>query len=59
LFVWTLFAASLGVAVPAAAIAPAFIIAGGRMMSALVHIPWDRTCFTFPAFLTLVTIPLT
>jgi len=59
LFILTLFAAPLAGAVPAAATAPALIIVGGLMMSALVDIPWDDICVAFPAFLTLITIPLT
>lgn len=59
LFILTLFAAPLVGAVPAAATAPALVIVGGLMMSALAEIPWDETCVAFPAFLTLVTIPLT
>jgi AGZA family xanthine/uracil permease-like MFS transporter len=59
LFLLTLFAAPLVGAVPAAATAPPLIIVGGLMMSALVEIPWDDSCVAFPAFLTLITIPLT
>jgi AGZA family xanthine/uracil permease-like MFS transporter len=59
LFILTLFAAPLVGAVPAAATAPALIIVGGLMMSALADIPWDDICVAFPAFLTLITIPLT
>jgi len=29
------------------------------MISAIAEIPWDDTCTAFPAFLTLITIPLT
>jgi adenine/guanine/hypoxanthine permease len=59
LFILTLFAAPLVGAVPAAATAPALIVVGGLMMSSLAEIPWDDVCTAFPAFLTLVTIPLT
>jgi len=59
LFILTLFAAPLIGAVPAAATAPALIVVGGLMMSALAEISWDDACTAFPAFLTLVTIPLT
>ena len=41
----------------AAAEAPAQLIK--LMMSALAEIAWDDVCTAFPAFLTLVTIPLT
>jgi AGZA family xanthine/uracil permease-like MFS transporter len=59
LFILTLFAAPLVGAVPAAATAPALIVVGGLMMSALAEIAWDDVCSAFPAFLTLITIPLT
>ena len=59
LFILTLFVAPLVGAVPAAATAPALVIVGGLMMSSLAEIPWEDVCTAFPAFLTLVTIPLT
>ena len=59
LFILTLFAAPLVGAVPAAATAPALVVVGGLMISALSDIPWDDVCVAFPAFITLVTIPLT
>jgi AGZA family xanthine/uracil permease-like MFS transporter len=59
LFVCTLFAVPLVGAVPSAATAPALIIVGCLMISSLAEIPWDDVCTAFPAFLTLVTIPLT
>ncbi len=59
LFLLTLFAAPLVGAVPSAATAPALVVVGGLMMSGLADIPWDDVCIAFPAFLTLITIPLT
>ncbi|MCU1338422.1 MAG: Xanthine/uracil/vitamin permease [Bryobacterales bacterium] len=59
LFVATLFAAPLMGAIPSAATAPALIVVGGLMMSALAEIAWDDATVAVPAFLTLVTIPLT
>ena len=59
LFVLTLFAAPLMGAIPAAATAPALVIVGGLMMSAVGEIDWEDTSIAVPAFLTLVTIPLT
>jgi len=59
LFVVTLFAAPLIGAVPSAATAPALVVVGGLMMSAIAEIPWEDAATAFPAFLTLVTIPLT
>lgn len=59
LFAGTLFVAPLVGVVPSAATAPALIVVGGLMMSALADIPWEDVCIAFPAFLTLITIPLT
>jgi AGZA family xanthine/uracil permease-like MFS transporter len=59
LFVATLFAAPLMGAIPAAATAPALIVVGGLMMSTVAEIDWEDACIAIPAFLTLVTIPLT
>ena len=59
LFIATLFVAPLIGAVPSAATAPALVVVGGLMISAIAEIPWDDACTAFPAFLTLITIPLT
>src|SRR5579863_6980755 len=59
LFVAALFVAPVIGAVPAAATAPALVVVGGLMISAVAEIPWDDACTAFPAFLTLITIPLT
>jgi AGZA family xanthine/uracil permease-like MFS transporter len=59
LFIVALFAAPLIGAVPAAATAPALVVVGGLMLSSIGEIPWDDVCIAFPAFLTLVMIPLT
>ncbi len=59
LFAASLFLAPLIGAIPAAATAPALIVVGGLMVSSLVEIPWDDPIAAAPAFLTLVTIPLT
>ncbi|PWU08018.1 MAG: guanine permease [Terriglobia bacterium] len=59
LFLLTLVAAPLVGAVPSSATAPALVIVGGLMASVLTDIPWEDTCVAFPAFLTIVTIPLT
>jgi AGZA family xanthine/uracil permease-like MFS transporter len=45
--------------IPAAATAPALILVGGMMMSPLAEIDWDDPVVAIPAFLTLITIPLT
>jgi AGZA family xanthine/uracil permease-like MFS transporter len=59
LFIVALFAAPLIGAVPAAATAPALVVVGGLMLSSIGEIPWDDVCVAFPAFLTLIMIPLT
>lgn len=59
LFILTLFVAPLVGAVPSAATAPALVVVGGLMMSAIAEIDWNDICVSFPAFLTVVMIPLT
>ena len=59
LFVLTLFAAPLMGAIPSAATAPALVVVGGLMISTLAEIDWEDACVAVPAFLTLITIPLT
>lgn len=59
LFILTLFVAPLVGAVPTAATAPALIVVGSLMMSHLKEITWSDPAIAIPAFLTLITIPLT
>ena len=59
LFLLTLFVAPWAQVIPAAATAPALILVGGMMMAPLTEIDWDDPVVAIPAFLTLVTIPLT
>jgi AGZA family xanthine/uracil permease-like MFS transporter len=59
LFLATLFVAPWAQVIPAAATAPALILVGGMMMAPLMEIDWDDPVVAIPAFLTLVTIPLT
>lgn len=59
LFVVSLFIAPLLGAVPAAATAPALIVVGSLMISAVREIDWEDAVVAVPAFLTLLTIPLT
>ncbi len=59
LFLLTLFIAPLAGAVPAAATAPALILVGALMMSHTAEIRWNDPAFAIPAFLTILTIPLT
>ena len=59
LFILTLFVAPLVGAIPTAATAPALIVVGSLMMSHLTEITWSDPAIAIPAFLTLITIPLT
>ena len=59
-----LFLAAIGIAplmgvIPTGATAPALIIVGSLMMSAVSSIAWEDPAVSIPAFLTMVTIPLT
>jgi AGZA family xanthine/uracil permease-like MFS transporter len=59
LFLVALFATPLAGLIPAAATAPALIIVGSMMVSAVAEIPWSDPVVALPAFLTMATIPLT
>jgi AGZA family xanthine/uracil permease-like MFS transporter len=59
LFVVALFVAPWIGAVPQAATAPALIVVGSLMMSHVGEIPWANAAVAIPAFLTILTIPLT
>jgi AGZA family xanthine/uracil permease-like MFS transporter len=59
LFLITLFIAPLAGAVPTAATAPALILVGALMMSHTAEIRWNDPALAIPAFLTMLTIPLT
>ncbi len=59
MFLAVMFVAPWAQAIPAAATAPALILVGGMMMGPLTEIDWDDPVVAIPAFLTLVTIPLT
>ena len=59
LFLATLLVAPLVQAFPTAAAAPALILVGSMMLSGLGEIDWEDPVVAIPAFLTLVTIPLT
>jgi adenine/guanine/hypoxanthine permease len=52
------FAPFIGI-VPTAATAPALILVGSLMAATIAEIPWTEPLIAVPAFLTLVTIPLT
>jgi AGZA family xanthine/uracil permease-like MFS transporter len=59
LFLCTLFLAPLVQAIPAAATAPALILVGALMVGALTEVDWADPVTAIPAFLTVITIPLT
>jgi len=59
LFAVALFVAPAVGAIPAAASAPALIIVGSLMMSSVAEIAWQDPEVAIPAFLTIMTIPLT
>jgi AGZA family xanthine/uracil permease-like MFS transporter len=59
LFFVALFAAPLVGAIPSAATAPALIIVGSLMMAVVSEIEWHDPEIAIPAFLTMLTIPLT
>ena len=58
LFICTLFVAPLVQAIPAVATAPALVLVGAMMMSALAEVDWHEPGEAIPAFLTAVMIPL-
>ena len=59
LFVLALFVAPVIGVIPAAATAPALIIVGSMMVSVVAEIEWHDPEVAIPAFLTMMTIPLT
>jgi AGZA family xanthine/uracil permease-like MFS transporter len=59
LFLVALVFAPLVQAIPAAATAPALILVGALMIGALTEVDWEDPAVAIPAFLTVITIPLT
>jgi AGZA family xanthine/uracil permease-like MFS transporter len=59
LFLVALFVAPLVGAIPAFATSPALILVGALMLGGTARINWDEPRIAIPAFLTLITIPLT
>jgi AGZA family xanthine/uracil permease-like MFS transporter len=59
LFLIALFVAPLIGAIPAAATAPALIVVGSLMAGHAGEIDWENPEIAIPAFLTMLTIPLT
>ncbi len=54
-----MFVAPVVGAIPNAATAPALIIVGSLMIAHAAEIPWSNLVLSIPAFLIIVTIPLT
>jgi AGZA family xanthine/uracil permease-like MFS transporter len=59
LFFIALFVAPLVGAIPTFATAPALILVGALMIGCAARISWDTPSIAIPAFLTIITIPLT
>ena len=59
LFLMAMFIAPVVGAIPAAATAPALIVVGSLMIAHAAEIPWSNPVISVPAFLTIITIPLT
>jgi AGZA family xanthine/uracil permease-like MFS transporter len=59
LFLIAMFVAPIFGVIPVAATAPALIIVGSLMMTAAAEIEWKQPAIAVPAFLTMITIPLT
>jgi len=59
LFLATLAAAPLAGAIPTIATAPALILIGALMMGSIAEVDWTDPVTGIPAFLILITIPLT
>ena len=59
LFLLAVFFSPLAGAVPAFATAPALVVVGALMTQSIAHVAWDDFTEAFPAFLTMVSMPLT
>src|SRR5581483_2845815 len=59
LFIVALFVAPFAGAIPTAATSPALIVVGSLMMATASEIEWTNPEVAIPAFLTMMTIPLT
>jgi AGZA family xanthine/uracil permease-like MFS transporter len=59
LFLAAIFVAPVVGAIPDFATAPALILVGAMMLSGIGAIEWDAPRIAIPAFLILITIPLT
>ena len=58
-FVLSLFFLPLFTSIPAAATTPALVIVGLLMMEPIKNIPWDDYSESLPAFICLISMPLT
>ncbi|MFN0085660.1 MAG: NCS2 family permease [Blastocatellia bacterium] len=59
LFLLAAFFSPLAGAIPPIATAPALIIVGSLMISAVKSVPWDDLTESIPAFITMLAMPLT
>jgi AGZA family xanthine/uracil permease-like MFS transporter len=59
LFLLAVFLAPLAAAIPGFSTAPALILVGGLMMQSIARIDWSEFSDAFPAFVTVVAMPLT
>ncbi len=59
LFLLSIFLAPLAEIIPLQATAPALVVVGFLMMTAVRDIPWDELDIAIPAFLTMVVMPFT
>ena len=59
LFLLAMFFSPLASAIPGFATAPALVLVGGLMMQSVSHIDWPDFSEAFPAFVTVLAMPLT
>lgn len=59
LFLLAMFFSPLAAAIPGFATAPALVLVGGLMMQSVSHIDWPDFSEAFPAFVTVLAMPLT
>ena len=59
LFLMAVFFSPIAGAIPAFATAPALILVGALMTQSISHVAWGDFTEAFPAFLTMLTMPLT
>lgn len=58
-FLTSILVAPFAGAIPSFATAPALILVGALMAASVARVEWDEPTISIPAFLTLITIPLT